>query len=72
VLSCGFGTFESILSTDSGIIEQTMVSTHGIRYAVNISINELKSKYYLELRNEHQSTTLFREDMFISIGKILI
>jgi len=53
VLSCGFGTFESILSTDSGIIEQTMVSTHGIRYAVNILINELKSKYYLEFRNAH-------------------
>ncbi|PPK99219.1 hypothetical protein [Parapedobacter indicus] len=53
VLSCGFGTFESILSTDSGIIEQTMVSTHGIRYAVNMLINELKSKYYLEFRNAH-------------------
>ncbi|SEL26840.1 ParM/StbA family protein [Parapedobacter koreensis] len=53
VLSCGFGTFESILSTDSGIIEQTMVSTHGIRYAVNILINELRSKYYLEFRNAH-------------------
>jgi len=53
VLSCGFGTFESILSTDAGIIEQSMVSTHGIRYAVNIMINELKKKYYLEFRNAH-------------------
>lgn len=60
VLSCGFGTFESILSTDSGIIEQTMVSTHGIRYAVNILINELKSKYYLEMRNEHQFDDAFQ------------
>ncbi len=53
MLSCGFGTFESILSTDSGIIEQSMVSTHGLRYAVNIMINELRKKYYLELRNAH-------------------
>lgn len=60
VLSCGFGTFESILSTDSGIIEQTMVSTHGIRYAVNILINELRSKYYLELRNAHQLDEAFQ------------
>ncbi len=60
VLSCGFGTFESILSTDSGIIEQTMVSTHGIRYAVNLMINELKSKYYLELRNTHQFDDAFQ------------
>lgn len=60
VFSCGFGTFESILSTDSGIIEQTMISTHGIRYAVNLMINELKSKYYLELRNTHQIDEAFK------------
>ncbi len=60
VLSCGFGTFESILSTDSGIIEQTMVSAHGIRYAVNILINELKAKYYLEFRNAHQFDEAFQ------------
>ncbi|GGH30038.1 ParM/StbA family protein [Sphingobacterium alkalisoli] len=60
VLSCGFGTFESILSTDSGIIEQSMVSAHGIRYAVNIMINELKSKYYLEFRNAHQFDDAFQ------------
>ncbi|MDD4115533.1 MAG: ParM/StbA family protein [Massilibacteroides sp.] len=61
VLSCGFGTFESILSTDSGIIEQAMVSTHGIRYAVNLMINELRSKYYLELRNTHQFDVAFQK-----------
>ena len=60
VLSCGFGTLESILSTDSGIIEQSMVSAHGIRYAINIMINELKSKYYLELRNAHQFDEAFQ------------
>jgi hypothetical protein len=60
VFSCGFGTFESILSTDSGIIEQTMVSTLGIRYAVNLMINELKNKYYLEFRNVHQIDDAFQ------------
>lgn len=60
VFSCGFGTFESILSTDSGIIEQSMISTHGIRYAINLMINELKSKYYLQLRNTHQFDEAFQ------------
>ena len=60
VFSCGFGTFESILSTDSGIVEQAMVSTHGIRYAVNLMINELRSKYYLELRNVNQLDDAFQ------------
>ncbi|HEY1024626.1 MAG TPA: hypothetical protein VGE26_05630 [Sphingobacteriaceae bacterium] len=61
VLSCGFGTFESILSTDSGIIEQSMVSTHGIRYAVNIMLNELKKSYYLEFRNAHLLDDAFQK-----------
>jgi hypothetical protein len=51
VLSCGFGTFESVLSMDSGIVEQTMVSTPGIRYAVNILLNELRKSHYVEFRN---------------------
>ncbi len=61
VLSCGFGTFESILSTDSGIIEQSMVSTHGIKYAVNIMLNELKKHYYLEFRNAHLLDDAFQK-----------
>lgn len=65
VLSCGFGTFESILSTDAGIIEQTMSSTHGIRYAVNILINELRSRYYLEFRNVHQFDEVFQRGYVI-------
>jgi len=60
VLSCGFGTFESVLSTDSGIIEQTMISTHGLKYAVHILMNELKKKYYLEFRNAHQIDEAFQ------------
>ena len=41
ILSCGFGTFESVLSMDSGVVEQSMISTHGLRYAINYMINEL-------------------------------
>jgi hypothetical protein len=37
-----------------------MVSTHGIRYAINLMINELRSKYYLELRNTHQFDNAFQ------------
>lgn len=61
VLSCGFGTFESVLSTDSGIVEQSMVSTHGIRYAVNILLNELRKSYYLEFRNAHLLDEAFQK-----------
>src|SRR4051812_49141298 len=46
VLSCGFGTFESVLSTDDGIIEQTMISTHGLKYAINILLKELEKSNY--------------------------
>ncbi len=53
VLSCGFGTFESVLSTDSGVMEQTMVSTHGMRYAVNLVLNELGKTNNLNFMNAH-------------------
>ncbi|MGF7078545.1 hypothetical protein [Mucilaginibacter sp. UYCu711] len=50
ILSCGFGTFESVLSMDSGVVEQSMISTHGLRYAINYMANELQKTHYLEMR----------------------
>ncbi len=65
VLSCGFGTFESILSTDDGIIEQSMISTHGIKYAINLLMTELQKNHYLEFRNEHLIDDAFQKGYII-------
>jgi plasmid segregation protein ParM len=60
ILSCGFGTFESVLSMDSGVVEQTMVSTHGLRYAINFMINELSKTHYLGFRTAHTLDEAFQ------------
>ncbi len=65
VLSCGFGTFESVLSLESGIVEQTMVSTHGINYAVKLMMIELEKKHYLNFRNSHLMDEAFQKGYII-------
>jgi hypothetical protein len=65
VLSCGFGTFESVLSMDSGIVEQTMVSTHGMKYAVNLLISELEKTHYMGFRNAHLIDEAFQKGYII-------
>lgn len=71
VLSCGFGTFESIMSTDSGIVEQSTISTIGMSYAVNLMMKELVNNYYLEFRNAHLMDEAFQKG-FIILNKKLI
>lgn len=61
ILSCGFGTFESVLSMDSGVVEQSMISTHGLRYAINYMINELSKSHYLDLRTAHTLDEAFQK-----------
>lgn len=61
VLSCGFGTFESVLSMDSGIVEQTMISTHGLKYAINMLISELEKSHYMGFRNAHLIDDAFQK-----------
>jgi len=61
ILSCGFGTFESVLSMDSGVVEQTMISTHGLRYAINFMINELSKSHYLGFRTAHTLDEAFQK-----------
>ncbi|MDB5011324.1 MAG: hypothetical protein JWQ06_2113, partial [Mucilaginibacter sp.] len=61
ILSCGFGTFESVLSMDSGVMEQTMISTHGLRYAINYMINELSKSHYLGFRTAHTLDEAFQK-----------
>ena len=57
--SLGYGTFEACLSTETGIVQRTMVSTIGVRYAVDIAMKEMMQKHYLGMRTEHQFDTAF-------------
>lgn len=54
VASLGYGTFESVLSTESGIIHRTALSANGLRYALNNMINELQKNHYLGMKTEYQ------------------
>jgi plasmid segregation protein ParM len=65
VLSCGFGTFESVLNMETGIVEQTMVSTHGLKYAVDMMMNELEKNHYLGFRNAHLMDEAFQKGYII-------
>ncbi len=71
VLSCGFGTFESILSTDSGIVEQSMTSTIGMSYAVNLMMKGLVNNHYLEFRNTHLMDEAFQRGSIILNKKLI-
>lgn len=63
--SMGYGTFEAALSTESGVVQRTMVSTNGIRYAVDLAMEELNQTYYLGLRTEHQFDTAFQRGSIV-------
>lgn len=65
VLSCGFGTFESVLSMESGIVKQTMISTHGLKYAVNMLMSELERNHYLGFRNAYLMDEAFQKGYII-------
>lgn len=63
--SLGYGTFEACLSTESGVIQRTTVSTQGLRHAIDIAQDELEKEHYLDLRNEHQFAQNFKEGRMI-------
>jgi len=54
VISVGYGTMEAVLSVDGGIVERTLISAHGVSYAINLLKQELEKKYYLAMQSEHQ------------------
>lgn len=58
--SLGYGTFEACLSRSSGVVQRTLVSTHGLRYAIDSAMEELQQDFYLDLRSEHQFDTSFK------------
>jgi plasmid segregation protein ParM len=69
MVSLGYGTFEAIVSTaDGGLIQRSAISTYGLRYAINLMQVELSKTYYLDLKNEHQLDTAFRNS-FIFLNR---
>lgn len=69
VVSLGFGTCEAIMSTQTGTVQRTAVAANGLRYAVNLLMNDLGKQYYLELQNEHQIDQAFQKGYLFSKRK---
>ncbi len=69
LVSLGFGTCEAILSTESGTVQRTAVSVNGLRYAVNLLMQEVGRQYYLELKNEHQIDIAFQKGFLFASRK---
>lgn len=63
--SIGYGTFEACLSTEGGIVQRTMVSVSGVRYAVELATRELMQTHYLGMRTEHQLDAAFHEGSIV-------
>lgn len=53
IVSLGYGTCETALSTVSGPVARTCLSLPGIRRAVNTLYEELSESHYLGMKNEH-------------------
>lgn len=60
VVSLGYGTFEAALSTPNGLVQRTMISGQGIRYAIIAAAKELKSTHNVGLKTEYQIDSGFR------------
>jgi hypothetical protein len=68
IVSLGYGTFECALSTDTGLIARTCLSSNGLRTAVNNLYRELSRIQNVGLKNEHQMNQSFQSGR-ISIGR---
>ena len=65
VVSLGYGTCETVLSTENGIVQRTASSLNGLYYAVDLFAKELSLKYYLGLKNEKQIEVAFMNNYII-------
>ena len=68
IVSLGYGTFECALSTETGLIGRTCLSSNGLRTAVNNLYRELARIQNVGLKNEHQMNQSF-QNARISIGR---
>ncbi|WP_257669062.1 ParM/StbA family protein [Parapedobacter tibetensis] len=60
VVSLGYGTCETALSTAEGPVARTCVSVPGLRRSVNTLYDELSASYYLSMKNEHMINQSFQ------------
>jgi len=60
IVSLGYGTCETALSTTEGPIARTCISVPGLRHAVNTLYDELSASYYLSMKNEHMINQSFQ------------
>ncbi len=66
IVSLGYGTCETGLSMDTGLVTRTCMSASGLRYAVNNLQAELGKSYNLGMKNEHMVNQSFQS------GKIVL
>jgi hypothetical protein len=66
IASIGFGTFETALSTPSGIVHRTTYSTKGISYAVDLTESELQKEHYLNLLTDQQMERAFQRGSIVA------
>ncbi len=66
VVSLGYGTCETALSLESGLVTRTCMSASGLRYAVNNLHAELSKNHNLGMKNEHMVNQSFQH------GKIVV
>lgn len=66
IVSLGYGTCETGLSLDTGLVTRTCISAPGLRYAVNNLHAELSRNHNLGMKNEHMVNQSFQH------GKIVL
>lgn len=64
-VSLGFGSFDACLANEKGLVQRTILSNYGMRYAVNLFAKELSKKFYLDMRSEHQLDKAFTDGFII-------
>ncbi|MCF8261522.1 MAG: ParM/StbA family protein [Melioribacteraceae bacterium] len=71
VANLGYGTFEACLTNETGIVDRTVISAQGLHYAIHDSMAELKRKYYLGMKNDHQYDFNFQKGfVFLNRKKV--
>lgn len=71
ILSLGYGTFEAVLSTENGLVQRTMISGQGLRYAITAAAKELMNSHKIGLKTEHQIDMGFKEGQLTINRKML-
>lgn len=65
VVSLGYGTCETGMSTSTGLISRTCMSAPGLRHAVNNMHQELARNFNLGMKNEHMINQSFQHGTIV-------